>query len=168
VWAGTHDRYHTLTPRVWHISALRARAAPRGWYVVMHDGGETPCAAGSHSTMGNENFQRHTEAVIQNVLCRFDIDKNRVYGYGFSMGGGEVLSYAARHRNPASNHGFFAAVVNHSGYFWINQRMSAGQPQNACSSIPDCMYGTSYCGAPFAWRRADVLDLEPINCPANT
>jgi hypothetical protein len=30
------------------------------------------------------------------------------------------------------------------------------------------MYGTSYCGAPFAWRRADVLDLEPINCPANT
>ncbi|MEM7245577.1 MAG: hypothetical protein AAF533_09550 [Acidobacteriota bacterium] len=160
-----------LNPQLWDGYDIIDRAVDRGWYVVLHDGGHASlCSTGeNHSTYGNEDFQRHTEAVIEDVMCRFPIDKNRVYGYGFSMGGGEVLSYAARHRNPASNHGFFAAVVNHSGYFPINQRMSFMKPVDDCASIPDCMYNdNSYCDDAFQWRRADIMDLEPIDCPSNT
>ena len=75
---------------------------------------------------------------------------------------------AARHRNPAGKNGFLAAVVNHSGYLFINQQMSRTQTTYDCQSIPDCMYGASYCSDPFAWRRADVLDLGQVVCPGST
>lgn len=157
---------------IWDGYDIITEAVDRGWYVVMHDGGESSCFAvpPSYTTYGEYSFQRHTEAMIANVMCRFDIDKEQVYGYGLSMGGEEALVYAARHRNPNSNHGFFAAVVNHSGYYSpIYQVSGAQQGSPGCGPLPGCLYdGDDYCTDPFKWRQATVLDLGPIVCPGTT
>lgn len=155
---------------IWDGYDIITEAVDRGWYVVMHDGGESTCISDppSFTTYGDDSFQDHTEAVIKNVICRFNIDKNRIYGYGFSMGGEEVLAYAARHRNPISDEGFFAGVVNHSGYYSPIYQVSGSQQVPAmCGALPSCLYGNqSYCQDPFRWRRATVLDLE-VPCPGN-
>lgn len=162
---GDHDEH--LNPTFWDGYDLIDRAVARGWYVVMHDGGFGPCSGSTaHAAYGNERFQRHTEAVIKDVMCRFKIEKEQVYGYGFSMGGFQALSYGARHRDPYSNEGFFAAVINHSGYFTIYQHFSA--PLTNCGPINPCTYDGDYCSATWNWRRADILDLLPISCPGNT
>jgi pimeloyl-ACP methyl ester carboxylesterase len=157
---------------IWDNYDLIDEAVDRGWYVVMHDGGESSCVATppSYTTYGEFSFQRHTEAVISNMMCRFNIDKERVYGYGLSMGGEEALVYAARHRNPNSNQGFFAAVVNHSGYYSPIYQVSGDQQGSpGCGPLPGCLYdGDDYCTDPFKWRQATVLDLEPITCPGTT
>jgi len=67
----------------------------------------------SQNSFGSVQSQVHVEAVIDYVIDNFSVDRDRLYGVGFSMGGGAAMSYAARHRDR--ERGAFAAVVNHTG-----------------------------------------------------
>jgi predicted esterase len=49
---------------------------------------------------GSPISQQNTEAGIQYILDNFNIDEDRIYMVGFSVGGGIVANFAARHRDP--------------------------------------------------------------------
>jgi len=174
----SHHNEHTTPstgPRNWDYYDLITKAKERGWIVMMHDGGQldaachtpvpcphpTPEPTGGHfTTYATEPFHRHSEAAIRDAIQRFPINKDRVYGYGFSMGGQEALNYAARHLDPLSDEGMFAAVISSSGYL-------SPVYEEVCSNFPtDCVYtNAGYCAPAttakerFWWQRAGVMTL---------
>jgi len=64
-------------------------------------------------TYGRRIMHYHVAAAIAQVQSSLSIDPDRIYAYGFSMGGGDALSYVARHLDPTGV--MFAAVLTHSG-----------------------------------------------------
>src|SRR5262245_16368249 len=146
---------------------------------------------GTHRTYGNESFHRHTEAAIRDVLTQFCVDRNRIYGYGLSMGGGNVLNYTARHLDPPASEGMFAAAINHTGSVAFPIEYFNGNATNppvcntSCTPLCDstlglqcsynCLYSNdptkNYCTDRFLFQRATVLDIlcnppdSGSNCP---
>lgn len=49
---------------------------------------------------GSPICQQHTEIAIQWMIDNFNVDEDRIYMVGFSMGGGIVSNFAARRRDP--------------------------------------------------------------------
>jgi hypothetical protein len=58
---------------------------------------------------------QNVDAALNWMLTNFNIDRDRIYLVGFSMGGGIVTNYAARHRDPAGT--MIAAMGIVSGTF---------------------------------------------------
>ncbi len=92
-----------------------AECQARDWILVApYSRNLAPTApATSQNAFGSVQSQVHVQAVIDYVIANFSVDRDRLYGVGFSMGGGAAMSYAARHRDR--DRGAFAAVVNHTG-----------------------------------------------------
>lgn len=44
--------------------------------------------------------QQNVDAAIEHMIANYDVDEDRIFMVGFSMGGGIVSNYAARHRDP--------------------------------------------------------------------
>jgi pimeloyl-ACP methyl ester carboxylesterase len=88
------------------------QCSARGWHML------APLSASGGHFMSDPG-QQNTCAALDAVLPWFKIDKSRIYGVGFSMGGGMALNYAARHLDPA--HAMFAAVVDHTGAIDLNE-----------------------------------------------
>ncbi len=103
--------FHKCCNTQFDISAnttFPAEARARGWLLMAPLGAFKP----NFSSLAS---QSNTEEALDFVLNRFSsyIDLDRIYGVGFSMGGGSALSFAARHLDPAKP--MFAALVNHTG-----------------------------------------------------
>jgi len=49
---------------------------------------------------GSPICQQHIEVTIQWMIDNFDVDEDRIYMVGFSMGGGVSANFASRHRDP--------------------------------------------------------------------
>lgn len=83
-------------------------ASDRGWYAI------APLSA-DQSHFGDPIAQQNTLGAIEFALEQFGdaIDPERIYGIGFSMGGGAMLSFAARHQNILGPR--FAALSSHTG-----------------------------------------------------
>lgn len=64
---------------------------------------------------GTPLCQQNVDAAIEWMLANSDADPDRIYMVGFSMGGGVVTNYAARHRDPDGI--MVAAVATVSGSF---------------------------------------------------
>ena len=64
---------------------------------------------------GSPLSQQNVEAALNWMLNHFNIDRDRIYLVGFSMGGGVVCNMASRHRDPNGN--MFAAMGIVSGTF---------------------------------------------------
>ena len=89
------------------------------------------------------------------------------------MGGGEALSFAARHRDPQAGWGTFAAVLDHSGSVGPMQQYfaSCGEQPGNCNSNNLCqqwyeeLYDTptDYCTDPFVFQRAAIVDIPHGN-----
>jgi pimeloyl-ACP methyl ester carboxylesterase len=160
---GDHDDMIDTTQGAYTFAQTAKNA---GYIVMMHDGGWHFSGGFWHnSTYGSEAFQRHTEAAIKSVLDSFGsyVDRERIYGYGFSMGGGNVLTYAARHLDPTAAHGMLAAVVDQS-----SQASTPMWYVNGGATFLTGLYGSSYAANPFVYRRASVIDsscaVGPPNC----
>ncbi|MCA8942820.1 MAG: hypothetical protein KDB80_09705 [Planctomycetes bacterium] len=133
---------------------------PKPYIVVFHDGGmgsfNPPNLTAN--TYGAESFMRATEAVLEDVVSKWPVDRKRMYGYGLSMGGGECVAYAARHQDPTSKT-MLSAVVDHSGTVSTTRLYHLGsgqiQWQNMYGAPP---YGSSL-AADFLYQRATALDL---------
>ncbi|HTF91050.1 MAG TPA: alpha/beta fold hydrolase [Planctomycetota bacterium] len=126
--------------------------AKRGWFLVCP-------LAGSKKHFGSLESQVNTEAVLDWMLANatLRIDRQRIYGIGFSMGGGAALNYAARHRDPA--HAMFAALINHSGGVSINNTYLHDPPVRF---ILDFWFGDGSAGSADPWNmtRSSVIDFN--------
>lgn len=131
------------------------QAAQRGWY-LWSAGSRSPVGA-RDVNYGSVESQVFTAAGIDYVVDNYPIDVDRIYGVGFSMGSAQATAFAARHRDPRRP--MFAAVVNHEGT--IDQADTWRQNLSARSFLNQ-IFGGSPVFEPFAYRRASVLELDPI------
>ena len=140
-------------------------ARARGWFVI------APIAAGQKAFSSLE-AQINVQAALEWTTSHFNIDTNRVYGVGFSMGGGIAASYAARHVDP--NGVMFAAVLNHTGGVslantWALEYDDDDSDDNTPLpgnnlEVPDILeqwFGGSPSAQPFAYQRCSLIDLDP-------
>ena len=77
---------------------ILAEAAARDWFVLAPIQINPVLNTGDIS-FGSAESQLNVEHVLNYVLDEWPIDLDRIYGIGFSMGGGNAVSYAARHRD---------------------------------------------------------------------
>jgi pimeloyl-ACP methyl ester carboxylesterase len=126
--------------------------AQRGWYML------APLSASGAHFMSDPG-QLNTEVAMDWTLSKFSIDLTRIYGVGFSMGGGMALNYAARHLDPAR--GTFAAIVNHTGAVDV---IDTYENDPASAFVFDFWYGDASPGSADydKMRRAQVIEWDPI------
>ena len=123
-------------------------AMKRGWYVVAPLGAHT-------KSYGITYAQTNIEVVLDWIDQLFWVDDARVYGLGFSMGGGAAASYAARHLDP--DHLRFAALVNHTGSTSLSHTYWS-VINHDLFDMPE-MFGGSPTLYPFEYARCSVMDL---------
>jgi len=137
----------------------------RGWYFVAPLGGHQRHFSSSVS-------QINTQRVLELVCSLYSIDRERIYGVGFSMGGGAVATFAARHLDPDAPH--FAAIINHSGTVSIahafdeepdDDDMDDGPapvgPNLEPSDLIQYWTGGTPETQPFAYSCDSTIDLDP-------
>lgn len=76
-----------------NLSTVDEEANTRNWVYLAVTGLDD-------QLFGTPISQQNTTAAIQWMLDGFNIDADRIYMVGFSVGGGIVANYAARHRDP--------------------------------------------------------------------
>jgi dienelactone hydrolase len=138
----------------------------RGWYAI--------CPLGARQkNFGNLESQINIRAALELVRALYPIDSARVYGVGFSMGGGSVVNYAARHVDPKGV--MFAAVCEHTGGVslrntWFYEPDDADQDDNVPTpglnlEVPDVLeslFGGTPAAQPFAYQRCSTIDFDPF------
>ena len=127
-----------------------AQARTRGWYMV------APLSA-SQQNFASLEGQINTEAALAFVTSTFAVDRNRIYGVGFSMGGGTCASYAARHLDPAAP--MFAAIADHTGDVSLAHTYASESAQ--VQTILEGWYGGTPAAQPFNYERCSTIDLDP-------
>ncbi len=132
-------------------------AFDRGWYLVCPLGG-------SKKHMSSIPSQLNTEIVLNWMLGQpaFNIDTDRLYAIGFSMGGGAAMNYVARHKDMAGPR--FAAVVNHTGTASNINAYADDCLMFACASqfVWDFWFGDGSTGSAMPWEmaRSSVFDYD--------
>lgn len=143
-----------------------AECQARGWYFVAPLGG-------SQRHFSSLVSQINTRRALELVAALYPIDTERIYGVGFSMGGGAVATYAARHLDAERLR--FAAIVNHTGTVSVadafakeaddNDADDGPAPSGANLESPDLMEfwnGGSPAQAGFSFQRCSTIDLDPL------
>lgn len=149
----------------YYNTSFIAEARTRGWYLV------APLGA-SGVNFGSIESQINTRAALEVVTNLYNVDKSRVYGVGFSMGGGSVVSYAARNLDPARV--MLAAICDHTGGISLTHTYYIESDDNdADDNIPE--FGSNlevrdildywFQGPPwtytFNYLRVSAVDLSP-------
>ncbi len=103
---------------------------------------------------GSPISQQNVEAAIQFMLDDFNVDPDRIYLVGFSMGGGVVGNFSSRHRD--ADEIMIAAVATVSGSFdwtmaWFEDPASQPWLENPFN------FGDTPGNAPFAYQQASNL-----------
>ena len=83
-------------------------------------------------------------------------DGARIYGVGFSMGGGAMASYAARHLDPTKP--MFAGLVNHTGTTSL-RHAHAHVPNPQLLENPE-MFGDTPARVSFRYARVSTVDMD--------
>jgi pimeloyl-ACP methyl ester carboxylesterase len=149
----------------YYFTSFFEEARRRGWFVI------APLSATQKSFSSLES-QINVQAALNFTANAYNVDRTKVYGVGFSMGGGAVTSYAARHLDPSSL--MFAAIVNHTGGVslantWANEYDDNDLDDNVPSpgmnlEVPDILenwYGGPPTAHPFNYQRCSAIDLDP-------
>jgi len=146
----TFHRYSASERDTFIHTDLFAEAMGRGWYVV--------APLGAHQVnCGISYSQENIRVVIDWLSEVVRIDRGRVYGIGFSMGGGCALNFAARHLDP--DRAMFAAVVNHTGT--VSLRDIWHRAQDTSILEHPLMFGGSPYERPFAYQQASTIEMTP-------
>ena len=135
-------------------------ASARGWYVLSLSA-INPFGVGvgfAQNNYGSVESQTFAEAGLEFTLQNFPIDRDRLYGVGFSMGSAQCLSYAARHQDPDG--GMYAALVNNAGS--VDQSDTWLSQPNARPSLENTLVGDPAVH-PFGYRRSSLIQLDPVS-----
>jgi len=132
------------------LTSIPQECADRGWYLL------APLGL-VDVNYGNVQAQEAVDRALAFVQNFFTFNEERIYGMGFSMGGGWALSYAMRHLDPAGLR--VAAVANHTGTMDL-----VGTYENGGTEIQGYMsnplvFGSTPARDPFAYFRATPFDL---------
>jgi dienelactone hydrolase len=135
-----------------------AEAFARGWYVL------APLARSAASdptaNYGERRSIRNATAALEWVLTNRDIDLERIYGVGFSMGGGTLGSFMTHNLDP--ERGMLAAFALHTGS--VDQADTypflTGPPN--VTYLMDQLFGGPPPVAPFEYRRASLVQLDGL------
>jgi hypothetical protein len=129
-------------------------ALMRGWYVV--------APLGAHElNFGIDYSQQNIEVCLNWVTDFFGgaLDSERVYGVGFSMGGGALMSYASRHIDPEGVR--FAALLNHTGSLSVADLYErCGNNDTTIFDHPE-MFGGAPSTNELGYQRASSIHLWP-------
>lgn len=131
-------------------------ADARNWYVLApYQLVPQAPVTNSYSSLPS---QFHVEEVIAWALAGHAIDLDRIYAYGFSMGGGNALNYAARHLDRAR--GTFAALVNHTGTVSLTDEYQNAASPETLRPVLEALFGGTPATNRFEYLRSSVLDLD--------
>jgi len=132
-------------------------AEARQWYVLApFQLVPTAPVTNSYSSLPS---QFHVEEVLLWALgAHPNIDLDRIYGYGFSMGGGNALNFAARHLDRAR--GTFAALVNHTGTLCLTDEYINALSPSVVQPVLEARFGGTPATARYSYQRSSVLDLD--------
>ena len=128
---------------------LVSLALARGWVVFIPLGAH-------HFHYGIDYAQENIEDTFAFIASRLPLDLDRVYGVGFSMGGGAAASFAARHLDP--NGIRFAALVNHTGTNSL--RATYHTSNDSLLFRSPLMFGGSPTEEPFGYLQSSAIDLD--------
>jgi dienelactone hydrolase len=128
-----------------------AECRARGWYML------APIGA-TDDNFGGSAAQINTAAVLAWARSTVPIDPMRIYGVGFSMGGGWCASYAARHLDPASS--TFAAIMDHTGTVSLGDAYANESP--SVQLILEGLFGGSPAAQPFEYQRYSTIDIDHL------
>ena len=140
-------------------STFLEEAVARGWYLAMPLGRHDQVV--EDVTFASPSSQRAIEFGLEWLVDNFEVDDQRIYGVGFSMGGGVALSYGARHLDLARP--MFAAIANHTGSVSV-KNVYESEPDDLCEP-PTC----SICnpGEICAYDVPDYLDYVFLGDPGS-
>lgn len=129
------------------------KARARGWWAI--------APLGAHQVnYGIDYALENINIAIEWVMNRANIDPDRIYGIGFSMGGGTAAALAAHNLDPNSPR--FAALVNHTGTTSVRDVYN----NNPNNSNPDSLFnnpqlfGGSPDEVPFRYANASAIDYD--------
>ncbi len=132
-------------------TTLAQEAMSRGWLVFI------PLGAHKYN-YGIDYAQTNIEGAFEFFASRLPVDMDRIYGVGFSMGGGAATSYAARHLDPEGIQ--FAAIVNHTGTTSLRATYQTSNDFNLFES--PLMFGGTPELEPFRYLRSSTVDMDMI------
>ena len=143
-------KYGTSHADVLFNTTFVDEARSRGWYLV------APLGA-MQNNFGCLESQVNVRAALDWTRAHLPVDDQRIYGVGFSMGGGACASFAARHLDPDGPR--LAAIVEHSGtvsltHAWANEN-------EAVRLMLEARFGGTPAQQPFAYQRCSTIDLNP-------
>lgn len=138
-----------------YAQGMLEEADARGWFLVAPDQSvRNALGQADGKTYGSDEAQRRVQAVLDWALSALPVDRTRIYGYGFSMGGGDCLAYAAQHLDPTR--GAFAAVINHTGTLVLSEEWTRNPP--ARPPLESVFSGTP-ARSGFAYQRASTIEF---------
>jgi acetyl esterase/lipase len=141
-------------------------ARDRKWFAV------APLGA-TQASFSSLESQINVQAALQFVTDHYNVNPYKVYGVGFSMGGGSVTSFAARNIDASSGL-MFAAIVNHTGGVSLTNTYASEYDDDDADDntpspgqhleVPDIL--ENWFGGPpsthaFEYERASMIDLDP-------
>lgn len=144
-------RYGVSEWDAYYYTSFLDEARARGWFLICP-------RAYSQKSFNRLEGQVHVQSVLSWMNAWYNLDTTRVYGVGFSMGGGLVTNYAARHVDP--NNVMLAAIVNHTGTVAQAHAWSAEFQDEASAKLEEA-YGGVPSAQPFAYQRCSVIDMDP-------
>ena len=126
----------------------------RGWYVISPLGGHRKHWGVQWSQENIKELLVFLRTFIGLLNNYPPMDETRVYGVGFSMGGGAGAAYASRHLDPA--HLRISAFANHTGTMSVAREWDPGNP---ILNNPR-MFGSPYKN-PFGYINQAIISLWP-------
>jgi len=139
----------------WVNTTFIQEAYLRGWHVIA-----PLSASGVH--VNSQEGQQNTAVAVRWMLQNFNVDPDRIYGVGFSMGGSAVANFAARHLDPTDF--MFAAILDHTGGV---SNVDTYENSNANARyVFDFWYGNVGVepvvpADPWEMVRSSVIDFDP-------
>ncbi len=140
-----------------HIqSTIDEQCDARNWIYVAPTGLDS-------EIFGTPMSQQHTEAVALWMIDRFNVDVDRIYMVGFSMGARVTANFAARHRAPE---GLMIAAIGLVAASYDNTQayMTGSTGLKQVMEHP-LNFGTSPDVLPFAYRSSSALHFAAGSYP---
>ncbi len=137
-------------------STVDDEADARGWLYLSVTGIDD-------QLFGTAAVQENVRAAILWMIANFNVDEDKIYGVGFSLGGGVMANMASRFRDPEDI--MFASVASVSGAYDNTASYNLGDPALQAWLEQPFNYGGPPTTVPFSYRRTSALYFDPATYP---